>query len=216
MTRKKWRYAGLGAAATAIALTTSVVGTAAQGENARGLTGPEVVVAGLDNPRQLSRTADGELVVALAGRGDRTGKLGIVDGGEIEYLIRGMKSFAEPDGTFAVGVNGGGKQAGGPYYAIGIPRETPSGRANDVWLLSKKPGGDLHKVANISAFERANDPDGEGVDSNPYSLLALDKKVLVADAAGDYIASVTRGNIRVWAVMPEYGKKIDAVPTVLS
>jgi hypothetical protein len=54
------------------------------------------------------------------------------------------------------------------------------------------------------------------VESNPYAVLALKHQVLVADAAGDYIASVHGGKVSTWAVMPEYGRKLDAVPTSLA
>lgn len=212
MTRKHWQRGALVAAVSALALTAGTISGFAQGT----VEDHTVVVGELDNPRQLSPGGPGELIVAQAGRGGQTGKVSIVKNGEVTNVISGLKSFAEPDGSFAVGVNGASKRVGGPFYAIGIPNKAPSGRKNDVWLLSKTRGGKLLKVANISRFERNNDPDGEGVESNAYSVLALDNKVLVADAAGDYIAKVRRGKISVWAVMPEYGEKIDAVPTVLS
>lgn len=83
-------------------------------------------------------------------------------------------------------------------------------------LLARKPGGGITAVANITRFEKRHDPDGEGFDSNPYSLLALRGQTLVADAAGDSIISVRRGKTRLWSTLPEYGKRVDAVPTVIS
>jgi hypothetical protein len=175
---------------------------------------PNIVAKGLDNPRQLSRTPDGKLVVALAGKGRNTAKLAVIDDRHRWYAMRSFPSFADPDGSFAVGLNGASKRPGGKYYAVDMPR-TGAPR-HDVWLLAKSPGGQAHKVVNIGAFERNHDPDGEGIESNPYSVLALKGKILVADAAGDYIAQVKGGKVRKWAVMPEYGNKVDAVPTVVS
>lgn len=47
-------------------------------------------------------------------------------------------------------------------------------------------------------------------------MFALKDKILVADAAGDSILSVRNGRVRLWALLPEYGPRLDAVPTVLS
>lgn len=213
---------GIGAAAVsaaAVMVTAGMTGSAAEGSSAASTDEPRlsavnhnVVAKGLDNPRQLSRTHGGSLVVALAGHGGNTSKLEVISGQEFRYVMRGFPSFAEDDGSFAVGLNGASKRPGGAFYALATPRS--GGR--DVWLLAKRPGGHVHKVANIGRFERNHDPDGEGVESNPYSVLALKGKTLVADAAGDYIAQVKGDKVKVWAVMPEYGPRIDAVPTVVA
>ena len=221
---KRGVFAAL-AAATALLVTASTMGGAAQGNSAATKAAeprlrpahPNLVKAGLDNPRQLSRTKGGALVLGLAGRGDHTAKLGVIKSrGHVRYVMRGFLSFADPDGSFAVGMNGASKRPGGAYYGLAVPRKAPKGQRQDVFLLSKAPGGQVHKVFNVARFERRNDPDGEGVESNPYSVLALKGQVLVADAAGDYIGQFRHGKYRVWAVMPEYGPRIDAVPTVVS
>ncbi|HYJ70446.1 MAG TPA: ScyD/ScyE family protein [Nocardioidaceae bacterium] len=177
---------------------------------------PNIVAKGLDNPRQLSRTHGGALVLGLAGRGGNTAKLGVIKHRHIRYVMRGFPSFADSDGTFAVGLNGASKRPGGAYYGLDLARKAPPGQRRDAFLLAKQPGGHVHKVFNVGRFERRHDPDGEGVESNPYSALALKGKVLVADAAGDYIGQYRHGKYRVWAVMPEYGPRIDAVPTVVA
>ncbi|MBA2445679.1 MAG: ScyD/ScyE family protein [Nocardioidaceae bacterium] len=197
-----------------------------------------VVAAALDNPRQLSLTPSGRLLVAQAGHGSYqsencagsggdqfcvglTGRATVVRHGRTRDVMRPLLSGAGPDGSFAIGSDGASKRPGGPYYSIityappdiipdGIPHRQ-SGK-----LLASKAGGKLRVVANIAGFERRRDPDGEGFDSNPYSVLALKNKVLVADAAGDYIAQVKGGKTSLWTLMPEYGKRFDAVPTTLS
>jgi hypothetical protein len=210
------------ASVTALLVSAGTMGGAAIGsggastaDEPRGRAAhPSIVVKGLDNPRQLSRTHGGALVLGLAGRGGNTAKLGVIKSRHhIRYVMRGFPSFAEEDdGSFAIGMNGASKRPGGAYYGLDAPRS--GGR--DTWLLAKQPGGHVHKVVNVSRFERNHDPDGEGVESNPYSVLALKKQILVADAAGDYIARYKHGKLRVWAVMPEYGPKRDAVPTVVA
>ncbi len=199
---------------------------------------PTVVQRGLDNPRQISFTRNGRLVIAEAGHGSYqkshcgggrrptcvglTGKVSVISHGKYRRVMTGLLSGAGPDGTFAVGSDGASKRPGGRYEAIityappeafpnGIPGRKQAGK-----LLARAGHGRNRVIANIARFEAKHDPDGEGVDSNPYSVLALHHQTLVADAAGDYIASVHRGKVRLWATLPEYGKRVDAVPTVVS
>ena len=70
-------------------------------------------------------------------------------------------------------------------------------------LLDARPYGPINEQADVTAYEEANDPDGQGVDSNPYSVLALRGRTLVADAAGNSIVSVNdSGQISTFAVLP--------------
>lgn len=225
MVRRRRGVVVAAATATVLLAAASTMSNAAQGNAGTARSGeprglpvhPQVVKAKLDNPRQLSRTKGGALVLGLAGRGGNTAKLGVIKSrGHIRYQMKGFPSFADSDGSFAVGMNGASKRPGGAYYGLAVPRSAPPGQRRDGWLLAKAPGGHVHKVFNVGRFERRHDPDGEGVESNPYSVLALKGQVLVADAAGDYIGRYTHGKYRVWAVMPEYGPKIDAVPTVVA
>jgi hypothetical protein len=214
-------------------------GIAATSSSARPHFSKHIAVAsGLDNPRQLSLAGNGDVIVAEAGRGSndgqhcqgtgenafcvgRTGAITRIHAGKAHRVVTGLLSGAGKDGSFAVGSDGAGKRAGGPYFAIVtfappdiVPQGVPGWQSGK--LLKATKGGKPKVVANITKFERTQDPDGEGFDSNPYSLLALKKQVLVSDAAGDYIASVRHGKVSLWATLPEYGKKIDAVPTVVT
>jgi hypothetical protein len=233
--RRRGRFALLGAGA----VTALAAGTLAPtGVDATVLSASRphfdkhtVVVSGLDNPRQLSFTPNGRLLVAQAGHGGKacshgqcvgkTSKVSVIRPGHARNVMSGLLSGAGKDGTFATGVDGASKRAGGAFYGIVtsappdlIPQGLPGRQAGK--LLAKRPGGKLRQVANISAYEARHDVDGEGVESNPYAVLALKNQVLVADAAGDYIASVRHGKVSTWTVMPEYGRKIDAVPTSLA
>jgi hypothetical protein len=193
------------------------------------------VVSGLNNPRQLSMASNGDVIVAEAGRGGkacqgdgqsaicvgRTGAVTRIHAGKAHQVVTGLLSGAGKDGSFAVGSDGAGKRAGGPYFSIityapqdVIPNGLPGWQSGKLVKASK--GGKIHVVANITRFERTHDPDGEGFDSDPYSLLVLKRQVLVADAAGDFIASVRHDKVSLWSLLPEYGKKVDAVPTVVT
>ncbi len=197
-----------------------------------------IVVSGLDNPRQLSLTTNGSLLVAEAGHGSynpdncaghgenatcagKSGKVAVIRHGAAHKVMAGLLSGAAKDGSFAVGSDGASKRLGGGYYSIityappdEIPQGLPGRQAGR--LLMKRPNGHLRAVANISKYEIRHDVDGEGVDTNPYSVLALKGQVLVTDAAADYIARVKGGKVSVWTVLPEYGNKVDAVPTVVT
>ncbi|MBA2559242.1 MAG: ScyD/ScyE family protein [Propionibacteriales bacterium] len=197
------------------------------------------VLAGLDNPRQLSRTPNGDLLVAQAGHGSSNpdncfkdpefgvvcvGKSGSVirlHRGNANEVMKGMLSFASRDGSDATGSDGAGKRPGGGYYSVityaphsVIPQGLPAWQSGKL-LARPAHGGKLHAVANITAYERRHDPDGEGFDSNPYSLLALRHQVLVADAAGNDILRVRGGKVSLWDSLPNYGED-DAVPTVVT
>jgi hypothetical protein len=239
--RRRTRLAAL--ALGSVAAVSAATLAPAQGSGApaagaaQGTPGHRVILSGLDNPRQLSLTPNGDLLLAQAGHGGRkcTGKgenktcvghTGAVTrinlGGRSHDVVTGLLSGSGPDGSFAVGSDGASKQAGGRYYSIityAPPEAFPDGvRSRQAGkLVAARAGGKARIVANISRFEARHDPDGEGVESNPYSVLALKNKVLVADAAGDYIAKVDRkGKVSLWALMPEYGKRVDAVPTVVT
>jgi hypothetical protein len=193
------------------------------------------VATGLDNPRQLALAPNGDIIVAEAGNGGkacagqgqnatcvgRTGSVTRIHAGAAHEVVEGLLSGAGKDGSFAVGSDGAGKRAGGPYFAIVtyapqdvIPQGLPGWQSGK--LVKASAGGKVKPVASITKFERADDPDGEGFDSDPYSLLVLKKQVLVADAAGDFIASVHGSKVSLWALLPEYGPKVDAVPTVVT
>ncbi|MGI8675855.1 MAG: ScyD/ScyE family protein [Nocardioidaceae bacterium] len=242
------RSAPASAAAVTVAVTAALLlspSTSNAGNVATGAAASaaqvrhRVVVDGLDNPRQLSLTHDGRVVIAEAGHGSYqqkncsgsgrselcvglSGKVSVLADGEVRRVMTRLLSVAGADGSFATGPDGAGKRPGGRFQAImtyGPPEFFPEGipgRRQTGKLVAG--AGDRNRIiANVSRFEINRDPDGEGVDSNPYSLLALRNKTLVADAAGDYIAAVRRGGkIRLWATLPEYGARIDAVPTVVS
>jgi hypothetical protein len=180
-----------------------------------GREGPTVLTSGLNNPRQLQlAVGDGVLLIAEAGKGGPTCEgegedaFCVGDTGEISTvlvpmfgsnkrahtLVRGLFSGAGPDGSFAVGSNGVSARS---LLDLKIVADM------DGNLLEARPFGDAEVQASIAGFEAANDPDGQGVESNPYSVLALRDRTLVADAAGNSIVSVDKwGVVSLFAVLP--------------
>lgn len=98
----------------------------------------------------------------------------------------------------------------------GVSSLDPVGRGN-LWAATGAAGGgegraslyrinrdQVTKIADLHKFEEENDPDGAGVDSNPFSVAALNgSTALVADAAANDLLRVdNQGNIEVVAIFP--------------
>ncbi len=207
----------------------------------QGLAPHTVVVSGLDNPRQLAWGNSGGLLIAEAGHGSynsancssggpegntcigRSGKISRVvhPGKAVNHsphrIAKGFLSGASPDGTFAVGSDGVDQGPGGGVFVqetFAPPDVIPQGlggRQSGKLMTSTK-----RIVANISAYEFKHNPDGESKDSDPYAVLALKGRQLVADAAGDDILRVMNGKLSVWAKLPGDTSKVDPVPTSLA
>lgn len=126
--------------------------------------GMEVLADGLTNPRGLVRGPDGALYLAEAGD-DATG---------------GRITRVGPDGAHTVlaaglphSVNAGVEDVGtadvafrrGELYAV--EAEAEGELASSLYRLD---AGGPTKVADLLAFERRANPDGAGVESNPFAL----------------------------------------------
>ena len=198
--------------------------------------GARVVVSGLNNPRQVSFGPDlHSIVVAEAGRGGRkcgefgcwgrTGSITLVRrpgetvGAAPNRVVRGLVSAAGPQGEFAVGSDGAcARRLNRIHIAMAFaPRRfVPDGVP--AWQLGKLLRGDLSGdvsvAANVTAVERS-DPDGQGFDSNPYGVLCLRNRQIVADAGGNTLVDVRDGRARLLTVFPDHDGG-DAVPTSLT
>jgi hypothetical protein len=186
-----------------------------------------VVRDGLDNPRSLQILPTGNVLVAEAGHGSRTdagcGEQGCAGRTGEVTLLTGQRAKAAtvstacspspaPTAASPSAPDGASKRPGGAYVAIISEAPAPGWQAR-----GSRPRGRRRVIADIARYEENHDPDGEGVESNPYAVLARRGGYLVADAAGDSILHVKLdGSIRTWAVMPEYGPRVDAVPTSIS
>ena len=236
--------------ATGLTAVASSVAFASPGRTARhtATSGPQVIATGLDNPRGLAAGPDGALYVVEAGRGGDgpcvpgpfgeacygpSGGITRIGHGGQDRIVTGLSSFASPDdGGLAFGPadisfrssrHGDRHRRASAYVTVGAcfaPNDT-CGR-----LLKLTGHGGWRTVADLSAFELENDPDGlHAGESNPYAVLALRREQLVTDAAGNTLLRVSRrGEISVLAVFPQRtvmdpgGMPVlmDAVPTSIA
>jgi hypothetical protein len=207
---------------------------AAKAQTSSGNHGGVTVVADrLNNPRGLELAGDA-LYVAEAGRGGPnclpppadacigfTSTITKIDDGRQRRVVTGMVSAAGPDGTFATGADdvsvadrGGGLftiiTAGPCELSLPLPPEA----VRQLGKLLRARGGAKPVVADIAGFECANDPDGGGPESNPYSVYAISNRhQVVADAAGNSILDVRDGKVSLLAVIPDSPNGTDQVPT---
>ena len=92
--------------------------------------------------------------------------------------------------------------AGSMWASTGA--NAPDGLADTGQGLYRVSNGSSRLVANLFAFEQANNPDGGAVESNPFDVHSLGgDAAIVADAAGnDLLWFDGRGNGRVLAIFP--------------
>jgi hypothetical protein len=180
----------------------------------------DVVAEGLDNPRGLGFGQDGHLYVAEAGRGGpRTttpnncfvgpegpscfGLSGAVtrirlDGRNAgqDRVLTNLPSFAVEnvgaaaigpmDVTFA-GSNGRYVTFGlGMDPALRLPQMANMGRLVRAQFMQNS----WQTVADIAAFETANDPNADGPDTNPTSVIPDGSRLVLTDAGGNALLSV--------------------------
>jgi hypothetical protein len=191
------------------------------------------VAFGLDNPRGLSFGSDGALYIAESGIGGpgpdycaqgpegpvcfgTTGAVTKVAGGTQARIATGMASLGDPatGGFSSTGPSDVTVDASGNVYAIvGLGADPavrdpagPFGAGGiNLGQLTMLPGdGSWSNIVDVSAYETAANPDGGAIDSNPYSVMAVDGGFVVADAGGNDLLSVPMtGSISTVAVFPD-------------
>ncbi len=201
-----------------------------------------LVASGLDSPRGLDLVAGHAFLVAEAGKGGtgpcapgplgrmcvgRTGHITWVAHGTRDRLVR-LSSIALEDGTFAFGTHDVARASDGATYAtVGLAGNKPLRKAFGPegaqlgTLVRLNAGGGVDVVADLLAYEAANDPNNDGVESDPYGLLRLKGRTIVTDAAANDLLRVTDdGHVSTIAtfrnrtVATGNGKvSMDAVPT---
>ncbi len=191
-----------------------------------------VVADHLNNPRQLAVQKSGTVFVAEAGRGgtkcfgtgDDAGCAGYTSGiyrvtPKPKRVFAGVISGAGPDGSFAGGLSAIAFPASGGFAGIvnnvgpvpGLGASGPeSGKVLALSVFNR--GGIPRSIADVAAFENS-DPDGNGLDSNPYGIDAVGDTLYVADAGGNDLLKVAPGGkVSLVATFPQFGGG-DAVPT---
>ena len=172
------------------------------------------VMTGLDNPRGLTFAPDGTLYVTEAGRGGggppcrtnrgifmcygATGAISRLRNGVQEEWVSGLPSMAATTGIEAEGGPNdiAFQGVGGAYVTMGFGG-TAAGRALlgpelelSGHLLKIAASGEIKTIADPVAYEAAENPDGGLNDSNPFGVLALPGRQLVADAGGNSVLEV--------------------------
>ncbi|WP_426573878.1 ScyD/ScyE family protein [Aquihabitans sp. McL0605] len=179
-----------------------------------------------------SGTGQDEQCIGATGSVARIHYPGTTVNGSFERVVTGLISGAGPDGSFATGADGVSTRNGKIYVQITwappdqIPAPLPSEQSGK--LLRATSFHTPKIVADVSSVEFTTpNPDGyvdpttgkPELDSNPYAVLALEGRQLVADAAGNDIIEVRPGHKpRVFAVLPQHGdpKTTDRQPTPTS
>jgi hypothetical protein len=196
---------------------------------------PTIVADNLNNPRQIA-VKGGAVYVAEAGTGGDTcfpdptdpkappvcaGFTGSVTRvgrhGHVDQVQTGLISILAGEGE-VVGVDAltfkDGRLYGIATGTCDVPKGAPKEFTDQLGHVLKLKGGtDVSPVADVSAFECENDPDGLGVDTDPYGIVASGKGFYVADAAGNDVLKVNRkGEVSLATVV----KPGQTVPTSLA
>jgi glucose/arabinose dehydrogenase len=181
------------AAVVALSAAGLFTGLAVPGSAAWAADGVDVVATGFAGPLHVAVAPGGDVLVAdaFAGAIDRV------------HPATGAVSEVVAAPGFSPGVDVLGGQV---YFTIseGTEEETTS-----TSLMRWTQDSGTTQVADLLAWELANNPDGqpqgtgEDADSNPYGVLALPGRVLVADAAGNDIVEIrANGTVRTLTVFP--------------
>lgn len=167
-----------------------------------------VVATGLANPRGVAVADDGRLYVAEAGLGGDEKITAPAPFGPSKRGNSGRVTRVAPDGTKTTVASGlpstalGGFEVVGPaglasangalWLANGVTDRGIPPRANEAAVLRIDPnGGTVSRVTSFTAFERSQNPDGLGIESDPFGVDAGGNGSLyVADAGGNSLYRV--------------------------
>lgn len=222
----RWPLAAAALAAAALAVPAAA---------SAGAPKIDVIARGLDNPRGLAVLPGDSLLVAEAGRGGPGPCIPGAEGSPVclgatgavsavfrspfgrryrqHRIVDGLPSLVSERGEATGPHDVALSRRGGLLVTLGLGAnparraELGEGGALLGQLVSAKPFGRTRPIADLAAFEAAEDPDkglpGTNPDTNPYGVLATDDGAFVTDAGGNDVLRVSRhGDIRPIAVFP--------------
>jgi hypothetical protein len=197
----------------------------------------DVIARGLNNPRGIAFAPNGQLFVTEAGSGGDGKCITGGDGGTNCYgetgaltridptgasapvrLISGLPSLAAAGGFGGIGphaVSFLGTGNGQLVLGLGADAITRVGLGAKSALLGSviqfNVAGAWKAGADIATFEAVNNPVAGGADSDPYGVVALPSRQVVADAGANALFEVAaNGQVRTLAVFP--ARMVDAPP----
>ena len=227
--------AATSAAVFGLCLAGAPPASAGGGHGGGGPNDPKVVASGLDNPRQLSFTSSGNLLVAEAGEGGSGPCMDGPEGGTVCFGATGAitevtkrgKQRRIISGLPSLGGQGTGAESIGPsdVHKAGRRISVLIGLGADPAIRAKLPApgqrmGTLiqtrrhhhgfRTIADLAAWEATNNPINNP-DSDPAGMLYQHGKYVVADAGGNTVLKVNRrGDIRLLAKFED--RQVDAPP----
>jgi hypothetical protein len=236
------------ATAPAATATARAARDASRREAAVPSPGVTVVMSGLNSPRGLDWGPDGALYVTESGTTQSTGACAsVLEGtvlqtrcnsgtGSVSRLWKGQQERVATGlpSNFLVssGATAGPQDisfAGGRAFVVLGLGADPAARAElgeaaarQGTLIQLQPSGGWRVVADLAGFEASANPDGLGVYSNPFGVLAESARRFVADAGGNSLLEVSaNGDIEVLATFPRTPapppfRQSEAVPTKVS
>ncbi|WP_432479738.1 ScyD/ScyE family protein [Nocardioides sp. GXQ0305] len=225
-------FAAAGLAVTGVQPATAGGGGGSPGE-------PRVIATGLDNPRGLAFDRRGSLYVAESGTGGagpcfpgpegptvcfgESGGVTKIGRHGQRRVVDGLGSIAnEGTGEFAIGPSDVAFAGRKMFVTEGLGLDldfsnTVPELADMGQLLAVSGKHGVVTVADLAAFEDANNPTGDEENVNPNSMIRGKKGMVVADAgANDLLLVKKNGRVKVLAIFPNRtvgDATFDEVPT---
>lgn len=203
----------------------------------------DTVMTGLVTPRGLAFAPDGDLYVTEVGRGGGVGAPSVVGDNGTSYLgyngavsrlaggvqtrvLTGLPSLANAVGADAAGLQDitfdGAGQAYGLFGLGADPAQRDKlGAFGAPYLgtlvrLGLDGSGAVTTLADIARHEGTDNPDGGGVDSNPFKFVRkTDGSFIVTDAGGNsFVNAAGDGTVSTLGVLPAQPNPLPFGPPV--